>query len=169
MTTDPFERPRPTFETVLSARGSALAGEQLDSLRVRYREVEPRLRARIREEREALGWTQDDLARRLAQVTGGFTKQTVYKIEAGRRQVTALELWALAVALRLPLAKLFDVSVETRSTAELVAEARDLQQVYANDLERAQAGLAEQQRRIEVLSADMADEWDDPDAEGANP
>jgi len=57
---------------------------------------------RVREQREALGLTQDAMSGRIADLTGGeWTPDLheIYRIEAGRRTVTTLELVILAGAL----------------------------------------------------------------------
>jgi transcriptional regulator with XRE-family HTH domain len=56
---------------------------------------------RVKEERKRLGWTQKDLARRLAELGHGNEDQqpTIARIESGKRTVPIDELFALAAAL----------------------------------------------------------------------
>ncbi len=51
--------------------------------------------------------TQEDLAGRVAAHSVSLDRTAIYRIEAGSRTVTDLELAALAKALRVPIAELF--------------------------------------------------------------
>ena len=62
--------------------------------------------ARIRElrRRAVPKVTQEDLAGRVAALSVSLDRTAIYRIEAGSRTVTDLELAALAKALRVPIA-----------------------------------------------------------------
>lgn len=60
------------------------------------------LRNRIREEREALGWTQADLAARI-----GVSRKTVNTVENGIFVPSTVIALNLAEALNVPVEKLF--------------------------------------------------------------
>ncbi|MDD3179552.1 MAG: helix-turn-helix transcriptional regulator [Opitutaceae bacterium] len=52
--------------------------------------------------------TQEDLAARLARQGLPFNQSQIAKIESGRRPVTDFELTAIARALKVPIAALFE-------------------------------------------------------------
>lgn len=65
-------------------------------------EVEQNFATNVREYREQLGLSQEDLAQRMADRGFGFTQATVWKIEQGKRAVRIAEAVALMDALGLP-------------------------------------------------------------------
>lgn len=65
-------------------------------------EVEQNFATNVREYREQLGLSQEDLAQRMAERGFGFTQATVWKIEQGKRAVRIAEAVALMDALGLP-------------------------------------------------------------------
>lgn len=65
-------------------------------------EVEQNFAINVREYREQLGLSQDELAQRMAERGFGFTQATVWKIEQGKRAVRIAEAVALMAALGLP-------------------------------------------------------------------
>lgn len=64
------------------------------------------LRHRLPQLRDAVGWSQSELAERMCEHRQSWVRSTVAKIEAGTRQVTIDELVTLAVVLGVPLASL---------------------------------------------------------------
>lgn len=65
-------------------------------------EVEQNFATNVREYREQLGLSQEELAQRMAERGFGFTQATVWKIEQGKRAVRIAEAVALMDALGLP-------------------------------------------------------------------
>ncbi|MBW0091808.1 helix-turn-helix transcriptional regulator [Pseudonocardia sp. KRD-184] len=65
-------------------------------------EVEQNFATNVREYREQLGLSQEDLAQRMVERGSGFTQATVWKIEQGKRAVRIAEAVALMDALGLP-------------------------------------------------------------------
>lgn len=65
-------------------------------------EVEQNFATNVREYREQLGLSQEDLAQRMVERGFGFTQATVWKIEQGKRAVRIAEAVALMDALGLP-------------------------------------------------------------------
>lgn len=64
------------------------------------------LAQRVREVRERLGLSQDQLAQRMAARGHDFRQQTIYKIETGNRRVTWGEAISLADSLEMTIADL---------------------------------------------------------------
>lgn len=62
----------------------------------------------VKNERIAQGITQSDLAERMSDLGYRFDQATVYKIENGKRKVTATEAWGLAEILDVELDYLYD-------------------------------------------------------------
>lgn len=54
---------------------------------------------RLREARNARGWTQDDLSRELSELDAPMDRTTIAKLEKGQRQARIEELIAIAAAL----------------------------------------------------------------------
>lgn len=75
-------------------------GEESDG--VDLVEVEENFATNVREYREQLGLSQEELAQRMVECGFGFTQATVWKIEQGRRAVRIAEAVALMDALGLP-------------------------------------------------------------------
>lgn len=65
-------------------------------------EVEQNFAINVREYREQLGLSQEELAQRMVERGFGFTQATVWKIEQGKRAVRIAEAVALMAALGLP-------------------------------------------------------------------
>lgn len=63
--------------------------------------------------REERGWSQADLAERLAEVGFPVHQTTVAKLESGRRPLRVAEVYALALIFRIPAASFFYISTET--------------------------------------------------------
>jgi transcriptional regulator with XRE-family HTH domain len=66
---------------------------------------------RIRHYRGRRGWRQVDLVAALAELGLSWTRQTITYVETGARNLTATELVAVALALRVSVAELLDPSV----------------------------------------------------------
>lgn len=82
--------------------------------------------ARVRELRQARGWTQSDLAQRLTAVGEGMHQTTIAKLEGGSRPTTVSELASLASVFSVPLAFFFDETDATRERLELAALAGEI-------------------------------------------
>ena len=65
-------------------------------------EVEQNFATNVREYREQMGLSQEELAQRMVERGFGFTQATVWKIEQGKRAVRIAEAVALMDALGLP-------------------------------------------------------------------
>jgi transcriptional regulator with XRE-family HTH domain len=61
---------------------------------------------RVRERREALGWNQAELARRLDELDYKIDRSTINKLENGNRGVSVDDLFALSLVLMVPPASL---------------------------------------------------------------
>lgn len=62
----------------------------------------------IKKERLAQGMSQADLAERMSDLGYRFDQATVYKVENGKRKVTAAEAWGLAEVLDVDVEYLYD-------------------------------------------------------------
>lgn len=76
---------------------------------------EARMGRRMQMLREERGWSQADLAERLAEVGWPVHQTTVAKLEAGRRPLRVAEVYALSLIFRIPAASFFYLSTETES------------------------------------------------------
>ncbi len=65
--------------------------------------VRPTFASRVRQIREGLGWSQEELARRLAEIGLRLDPTAITRIERGDRAVRIEEAVAIAQALRSPL------------------------------------------------------------------
>ncbi len=100
--------------------------------------VEQRFGARVREFRNRQSWSQEKLADLMSAAGYAWRQTTVAKTEAADRPVRVAEAVALARALRVPVAALFDVGVEPDSAQALYG------------INRADAELERLQKRIEA-------------------
>ncbi|HQT95831.1 MAG: hypothetical protein B7Z68_04630 [Acidobacteria bacterium 21-70-11] len=98
------------------------------------------LARRIRQAREAAGFTQDDVARSL-----GMSRPAVVQIEAGNRKVSSIELATLARLFGRPMHDFFDETFERDGVAQVWRALPEARQ----DPET-QAGMS---RGIEVVNA----------------
>lgn len=76
--------------------------------------------AAVRKQRELHGWSQAELAERIAQFGVTFHATTVYKIEQGKRKVTVAEAIALAHALRVSPSELLTTGHDSAFVAKEV-------------------------------------------------
>lgn len=65
---------------------------------------------RVKDLRQAKGWTQDELARRMTAAGYAMHQTTVAKTESGTRPTNVGEIAALAAVFEMPIAALFDDS-----------------------------------------------------------
>jgi len=70
---------------------------------------------RIRHYRHRRGWRQLDLMGALADLGLSWTRQTITYVENGARSLTATELVAVALALRVSVAELLDPAATKRT------------------------------------------------------
>lgn len=82
---------------------------------------------RVKDLRQAKGWTQDELARRMTAAGHPMHQTTVAKLESGTRPTNVGEVAALAAIFGMPIATLFDDS----DAAKLVLEAAALNYTMA--------------------------------------
>ena len=73
---------------------------------------------RIRQERERLGMSQDDLAA----AVGLSNRSQVHRVETGQRRVDSMELYRFSEALGVPMDAFFD---EARGDVVALARGRD--------------------------------------------
>jgi len=95
------------------------------------------LGAKIRELRQAGGWTLEELARSV-----GLSKSAISQIESGRTEPSLQTVRRLAAALKIPLASLF----ETRSSLDNRVVRRNARRVFR---------LPRNHLRYELLSPDL--------------
>lgn len=80
---------------------------------------------RVRDERQQRGWTQGDLATRLASAGYGMHQTTIAKLENGTRPTTVEELFALATVFEMPAAELIrPIDERTAAFRQLLAARR---------------------------------------------
>jgi len=102
--------------------------------------TQDQLAERIRQAREAAGFTQDEVAKAL-----GISRPTVVQVEAGNRKVSSLELLTLAQLFGLSMHDFFEESFERDGAAQVW---RALPEVRTDS-----ATLAGMSRGIEVVNA----------------
>lgn len=72
-----------------------------DEAHSEFGDIDQNVATNLRESRERLGLSQDELAARMTERGFGFTQATVWKIESGQRSVKVSEVAALGDALGL--------------------------------------------------------------------
>ena len=87
------------------------------------------LGARLRQEREYLGFSQDEVAEGL-----GITRSAVSLIESGQRKIAALELKRLAILYRKSVTYFTEEATEESVAAPVRALARVAKKLSDNDL-----------------------------------
>lgn len=144
--------------------------------------VEARAGRRVRELRQARGWSQTDLATHLRPYGFDLTQSTVAKLEAGARPTRLDELDALAAVLGVPLADLIrdpdqygtrDEEVLQREVYRIEASIEGVREtIRAVDLRIAAA--AAERHELRALEVDMGAQLDEArvrlaDARGVGP
>jgi len=104
-------------------------------------DVEGTFRRGVRTWRELHGWSQSELAQRMAERGHPFHQATVYKLEDGQRPTRLAEAVALAEVLEVPLAHLIGPDAPER--------------VARFELARAAQRTKEAQREVEQWQAEL--------------
>jgi transcriptional regulator with XRE-family HTH domain len=94
-----------------------------------FEELERALGHRIRQLREARGWSQADLAASMNRHGFNLHQTAIAKIEGGKRPIRVSELFALGVCLGMSPAALFYMPEETFGDSDLAALDQLLQEI----------------------------------------
>lgn len=79
--------------------------------------VDEQVAANLREFREKLGWSQDDLAEKMTAAGEKYWRQTVHRNETGQRKISVGELAALAHVLGVSVSRLMQPAIEHNTVA----------------------------------------------------
>lgn len=111
---------------------------------------------RIREMRQLRGWTQEELARRMAEVGFQMHQTTVAKLENGTRPTNVGEIAALAALLEVPIGALF-------GTADHAEKQREVQtlQFRLKGLEAESEAIFEKRAELDMRMSQLAHEMDE--------
>lgn len=112
--------------------------------------------ARVKDLRQAQGWSQEELARRMTVAGYSMHQTTIAKLEGGSRPTNVAEVAALAAIFNMPIEALFDDS----EAAHLALEAASLSHRLAAIADESAALLKrmdEMRAQREALQADVED------------
>lgn len=108
---------------------------------------------RVKDFRQAKGWTQDDLAKRMTSAGYQMHQTTVAKMESGARPTSVEEMFALAAVFQVSVDKFFLVEDDARVHLELAGQANVLATIANElaDLARKEGELREQYEAAQSL------------------
>jgi len=115
--------------------------------------VEHTFRRGIRTWRELHGWSQTELAERMAARGHRWHQATVFKVEDGRRPVRLTEAVALAAVLDVPLTDLIGPDAPERVARFELASAAQRVKAAQHEVEQWQAELDQASKERDVLAA----------------
>lgn len=132
------------------ARVTFVPMENSATLAALGREQESAFGARVKRFRQANGWTQDDLSKRMTAEGFPMHQTTVAKLESGGRPTSIAELTALAALFGVPIPELF-----TAPNDDDEAQASVLVDVSIRGISRIRGALVDalNQNRQELLTA----------------
>lgn len=99
--------------------------------------VEQAAAARLRELRQAAGWSQEQMARRMAEAGHPWHQQTVGRIESGRQALRLGELVDLAAIFGVDPASFFGTLDVPSATAMRIAIEREVREQIAAEIRAA--------------------------------